>query len=460
MITGITLQAHPTTHQKIVLSQWMGCFRFIWNAKCDENRYLYQFAKKYLPSTTVVPVDQSYSQYKNTELTPWLFDCPSQILRNSASNWYDTYRNFMKGKCGTPKRKRRGDTASVYLTRELFKFEKCSDGVTRLFIGTKTNNIGYLSIKNHDHYGEPNSITIRRENGKYLVSFCYEDGFDETKLKTQEEHFNQFRQYSFEELDEVTVGIDRGISRPVQANESVFDFTEEQKAKKKSKEKYIRRCQRRLSKQKKGSKRRKKTQAKIAKSYNKIKNIRKDFCHKTSRKIVDDKNTKIIILEDLNTSKMTKAPEPKKDEITGKYLKNKAKSKAKLNRSILDMGWYMFELFLKYKAHKADKAVFKILANFTSQECADCGHTHPDNRKTQSEFKCRCCGYSEHADRNAARVIKKRAINLLKNSGTELSKRGVLLDKGRGAIDKTQDANANCASGKETSKKNVKVLVA
>ncbi|NGX32189.1 MAG: hypothetical protein K1060chlam4_00230 [Candidatus Anoxychlamydiales bacterium] len=40
-----------------------------------------------------------------------------------------------------------------------------------------------------------------------------------------------------------------------------------------------------------------------------------------------------------------------------------------------------------------------------------------------------------------------------------LSKRGVLLDKGRGAEDKTRKANVNRAHGYETSKKMVKAKV-
>ncbi len=47
MLTGIRLQANPTPHQKLVLSQWMGCARVIWNAKCDEHRYYSIFARKY-----------------------------------------------------------------------------------------------------------------------------------------------------------------------------------------------------------------------------------------------------------------------------------------------------------------------------------------------------------------------------------------------------------------------------
>jgi len=103
------------------------------------------------------------------------------------------------------------------------------------------------------------------------------------------------------------------------------------------------------------------------------------------------------------------------------------------------------------------KSWFKVQAHHTSQECAACRHTHPDNRKSQSRFVCDSCGHTDNADRNAAEVIKKRAIRLFLDSGTELSKRGVLLDKGCGAISKSLAAKAANASGNEASKKKRKV---
>ena len=60
MLLGIKLQANPNSSQKAVLSQWMGCAKFIWNAKCDEDRYYSTFAKKYFPIGTYAPVDQQY----------------------------------------------------------------------------------------------------------------------------------------------------------------------------------------------------------------------------------------------------------------------------------------------------------------------------------------------------------------------------------------------------------------
>src|SRR5437899_2167698 len=115
MLLGISFKANPTTYQKLILSQWMGCARFIWNAKSDEERYYSIFARKYYPIGTYAPIDQTTAQFKNKELSPWLYDCPSQILRNAAVNWYQTFQKFMKGQCGKPKRKPRTDKGSIHL---------------------------------------------------------------------------------------------------------------------------------------------------------------------------------------------------------------------------------------------------------------------------------------------------------------------------------------------------------
>ena len=452
MLMGIQLQAHPSKQQKLTLSQWMGCARFIWNAKCDEDRYLRIFAKKFLPVGSY-EADQTTAQFKDNEQSPWLSDCPSQILRNSAANWYKTHRKFLKGDCGRPNPKRKSDGGSIHLTRELFRFEKCEDGVTRLFIGAKKNNIGYLAIRLHRPFGQPKSIYIKKLHGQYFVSFCYEDDLDESALPSQKDHLAYLRGAKPEYLVRHTVGIDRGVVRPIQAGEQVFDLSAQEKRKKLRREKYVRRYQRKLSRQKKGSRHRYRTKEQLSIRHSRIANVRKDFCHKASRAIVDNDTNKILIFEDLRTKNMTARPKAKKSE-TGKWERNGARSKAGLNKAILDKGWHQLEAFIKYKSHRAGKAWFKVPAHHTSQECAVCSHTHPDNRRSQSRFHCESCGHTDNADRNAAEVIKKRAIKLILDPGSGLSKRGVLLtDTGRGATVKSRGAKASRARGDETSKK-------
>jgi putative transposase len=459
MLLGIRLKANPTTHQKLILSQWMGCARSIWNAKCEEERYYATFARKYYPIGTYAPIDQQTSQFKNRELSPWLYDCPSQIIRNSAVNWYHTFQKFMKGQCGKPKRKPKSDKGSVHLTRELFKFDIGKDGVMRLFIGTKTNNIGYLSIKMHHTFKVPNSIYVKKERGRYFVSFCYDNGKDDTVLPTTKDHLAYLSGASKEYLNNHVIGIDRGVAVPAQAGDRSFDFTRGQKNNKATAESYIKRLQRKLAKQtKKSSRRRMKTKRRLANHHAKIKNIRNDFCHQTSRTLVNSA-ANVFIFEDLKTSAMTKAPKAKQD-AQGKFVPNQASAKAGLNKAILDKGWHQLEIFTKYKAFQAGKAVFKVSASYTSQECANCSHIHPDNRINQAWFHCGRCGHIDNADRNASKVIKQRAINLILNTGTVLSASGVLtlVDTGRGAKNQPDMSVLISASGDETSKKKRKVV--
>lgn len=425
MLTGIKFQARPTPRQKLKISQWMGCARFIWNAKCQENSYLTSYARKYLPIGTYAPVDQTFSQYKS-ELSPWLNECPSQILRNSSSNWYKTYRKFIKGVCGKPKKKKKSNGGSIHLTRELFGFERDSSGKVSLFIGTKRNNIGCLNVNFHtDRFAEPKSIHLKKKNGIYTVSFCYDDDLDPSNLLEQQQSFDWLKGADTDYLHKNVVGIDRGVKIPVQAGSESFFLTPEQKRSMERKQRYIRQYQKRLSKQKKASNRRNKTKQKLAKSHEKVANIRKDFCHKASKAVVANPENKVIVFEDLKTKNMTKKAKAKKD-AQGKWQRNGRKAKAGLNKVILNVGWHQFESFVKYKSYRAGKAWFKINPHHTSQECAACGHTHPDNRESQSRFCCKVCGHTDNADRNAAEVIKKRAIDLLSYSGTELSDRGVL----------------------------------
>ena len=455
MLLGIRLKANPTECQKQILSQWMGCARLIWNAKCDEEHYYTTFARKFFPIGTYAPIDQTTSQFKDKTLTPWLFACPSQIIRNAAVNWYQTFKKFIKGQCGKPKRKPKTDKGSIHLTRELFKFERSAEGVMRLLIGSKTNNIGYLSFKSHRSFKMPNSIYIKKERGRYTVSFCYEKfiGNDENFLNNKD-HLTYLQGTNRDYLNANVVGIDRGIIRPVQAGDQSFDFTQNQKKHKEKADRYIKRLQKKLARQKqKTSSRRLKTKHRIANHSAKIKNIREDFCHKTSHALVNSSAT-IFVFEDLKTSNMTRAPKAKQDHH-GKYISNKAQAKAGLNRAILDKGWHKLEVFTRYKAFKAGKIVFKVSAFYTSQECANCSHIHPDNRKSQAWFQCGGCGHIDNADRNASLVIKKKAINLILDTGTVLSERGVLTFSGTGRGAKSQPSKelSLLASGNEPSKK-------
>jgi putative transposase len=414
-LNGVKFKANPTSEQKLILSQWMGCARFIYNAKCDEDQYLRTFLKHSLSLTGwSVPIDQTYSQFK-TELTPWLKDCPSQILRNSAVRWYEAYQRYFQGLGGRPTKKKKGKKDSIWLTGELFQIEILFDPKTKqksyqLFIGTKTNNIGYLNFVAHRDFFEPNSITISKKNGNYYVSFNYENGL---VLKSQDELIEEFSKLDEASLIEKTNGLDRGVVVPVMSSTSQkFDFTLEQKQALAKCEARLKFYQKKLARQKLDSKRREQTKRKIANLYEHMTNIRKDFAHKTTHKLVNS-DSEIFVLEDLKVKNMTTSPKAKLDADEKTYLPNGSSAKAGLNKAILASCWGLIATFMAYKAIKLNKLVIKVQPKFSSQECAKCGHIHKDSRLSQSEFVCKVCKNAENADLNAARVIAKRGVKLL-----------------------------------------------
>jgi putative transposase len=79
-------------------------------------------------------------------------------------------------------------------------------------------------------------------------------------------------------------------------------------------------------------------------------------------------------------------------------------------------GWAFHQLgeMVKYKARKFGLPVFEVDPAYTSQRCSQCGHVSRSNRQTQEAFECVACGFSAHADHNAA-VNVSSAAGLLIN---------------------------------------------
>lgn len=68
-------------------------------------------------------------------------------------------------------------------------------------------------------------------------------------------------------------------------------------------------------------------------------------------------------------------------------------------------------MFISYKAALYRVPLVTVNPAYTSQECSQCGHIHKANRPSQSTFKCTSCGFSSHADVNAAINLGCRAVS-------------------------------------------------
>jgi IS605 OrfB family transposase len=64
--------------------------------------------------------------------------------------------------------------------------------------------------------------------------------------------------------------------------------------------------------------------------------------------------------------------------------------------------FYQLRQFITYKAAWAGLSIHLVNPRNTSRTCSACGHCEKANRKSQSEFLCQRCGFTLHADYNAA----------------------------------------------------------
>jgi putative transposase len=168
-------------------------------------------------------------------------------------------------------------------------------------------------------------------------------------------------------------------------------------------------AQRDLARKERGSTRRRKAVAKVARLHRKVRRQRLDHAHKTALVLVRDHDH--IVHEALRITHMVRRPEPRPGGDGG-YLPNGATAKAGLNRSIHDAGWGIFLRVLSAKAESAGRQVTAVNPRHTSQRCAECAHVAAGNRVTQAEFRCLACGHRAHADVNAAMNILRAGLAL------------------------------------------------
>jgi IS605 OrfB family transposase len=73
-------------------------------------------------------------------------------------------------------------------------------------------------------------------------------------------------------------------------------------------------------------------------------------------------------------------------------------------------GWSFFQLraFVTYKAQVAGVPLILVDPRNTSRTCPECGCVDKRNRRSQSEFVCKSCGFAAHADHVGARNIARK----------------------------------------------------
>jgi putative transposase len=293
------------------------------------------------------------------EERPSLDQIYSQILQNVVDRLDKAFQGFFR-------RCKAGEKPGFPRFRGVYRYNSfCYPQSGFALVGSelKLSKIGSVRIKIHRPIGgEVKTCTLRRNpSGDWDVSFSCE--VEVTPPVAKEE----------------TVGIDVGLEQfAVLSNGQIISnprfFQKGQNA--------LAKIQRKLSKTEKGSKKRQKTGLAAAKIHEKIRNQRKDFCHKESKKIVDQYQS--ICIEDLNIKKMVEG--------------------SRLAKSITDASWDQFRQFLTYKAAEAGRKLGLVNPAYTTQDCSQCKHRE-EKKLSDRTHCCSRCGYKATRDHNAAQNI-------------------------------------------------------
>ncbi|MBS9388840.1 RNA-guided endonuclease InsQ/TnpB family protein [Dolichospermum flos-aquae] len=353
---------YPTIQQQQSLAQLFGCVRVVWNdalAICKQ-------AEK-LPSNNDLQ-KLVITQAKKTVEREWLSEVSNIPLQQSVADLGVAYKNFfdsLKGKrkgkkVEKPKFKKKTNQQSARFRIGGFLIK--NDGVYLAKIGS------VKPIWSRELPSIPSSVTVIKDcANRYFISFVVEVEPVNIDAKNQ------------------SIGIDLGIKTFA----VMSDGEKAQSPDYSQLDKKIRKLQKKLARQAKDSKRRNKTRIKIAKLHNQITDIRKDFLHKLSTKIISE--NQVIVLEDLNVSGM---------------VKNR-----KLARSISLQGWRQFRALCEGKSQKFNRD-FRVISRWeaTSQICSECGYKWGKLDLKIRSVKCLNCGTEHDRDENAAKNINKVGI--------------------------------------------------
>ena len=365
---------YPTREQEELLAKTFGCCRFIYNIMLEDKIREYKETGKMKKTTP--------AQYKKQ--FPWLKEVDSLALANVQLHLESAYKKyFSQEKAGHPKFKSKHRSRKSYTTNVVNGNIRIEGGKLRL------PKAGYVKIRCHREIPEDyvlKSVTVSMEpSGKYYAALLYEYPVSE----------NQAGGKNMAARERAGTGGTPDVLGIDFAMQGMAVFSDGSRAGypmyyRKAQER-ISREQRKLSHCRKGSRNYGKQKRILAKCYEKVRNQRKDYLHKLSRKIADGHDAAAV--EDIDMKGMSRC--------------------LKFGKSVMDDSYGAFRNMLGYKLKDQGKELVVVGRFFpSSRMCSRCGHVKEELRLDERIYRCGC-GNCMDRDVNAAVNIREEGCRIL-----------------------------------------------
>ena len=358
IVKAFRFRVYPDAAQVARLGRWNDALRFLWNLALEQR--LAGYARPHDERVYPTAFDQIKELTELRAELPWLSDVPrnvcGQLLVELDKAWQRCFAKLARA----PRWKRNGRDVLGFTEPHPKTWRVDGSNVCFPKLGT------LRTVMHRPLEGRPKTCTLKRDGDQWFVSIVCELDVAEPAPR-----------------EGPSVAIDRGIAN--------FGATSDGDmiASPRNLEASLKRlahAQRTVSRRKKGSKNREKAKVRVARIHRKVRRQRDHFLHVQSARLA--KSHGVVVLEKLNVAGMMRG---------------------RCARSIADAGWSRFAEMLRYKLAWSGGTLVEVPAAYSSQTCSACGCVDAESRRSQAVFRCTSCGYRDHADLNAAKILLARA---------------------------------------------------
>ena len=391
---GFKIKLYPSESQKIILSEYMGVFRYVYNMALD-----IQADNLYTNNTLYSKIDMNniLTEYKKS--CKWLTQYDSTTLKIAVFDATTAFNNYLNKLANYPNYKSKKSKKQKFAIRsdrlKIFPNMIYCPGIGYIQCGSLPDNEligqGYRSRVHPESYKKYYDARITFDGCNYWIGLTMErkDNIEFESIKKRPIYMCN---------PDTIIGIDVGCKNNNWIVDSLGgrailpDTSKEDKKISMLNKKLDRERQARAKSGLSGdSNNMKKTKAEINKYYQRKTNKRKSAMYDYIAHGILDKHPSKVIIEDISPSEWMVAD----DSSLPIDVKNK------INKMVSDSGIYDFQKTLEYKLKAHDIELVKAEKGYKStQICSSCGAINKIGNSRV--YRCEYCGLVIDRDYNSA----------------------------------------------------------